>query len=120
MHVLLDNCMLLGLIKYLVAANNKVTEPVSAGLHDVVNGRLSSATEGAYNVPLTGDQNMAYQQNLTGRTLAIVASSTNHWPTIRQDPDKIVRAVNRAPAGSYRHVIYPKPPLRRRPFAIPQ
>ena len=119
MHVLIDNCMPVGLIKYLVAAGHKVIDSVSVGLHDIVNGRLLSAAEGAYDVLVTGDQNMAYQQNLTGRTLAIVASNTNHWPTIKQDPDRIVQAVNKAMAGSYQHVIYPKTPLRRRPFRMP-
>jgi hypothetical protein len=31
---------------------------------------------------LTCDQNLRYQQNLTGRRLAIVILSTNHWPSL--------------------------------------
>jgi hypothetical protein len=32
---------------------------------------------------ITSDQNLKYQQNLTGRKLAILVLPTNDWPTIR-------------------------------------
>lgn len=41
------------------------------------NGRLLAALEGVYDVLLTADKNLRYQQNLTGRQLAIIELPTN-------------------------------------------
>jgi hypothetical protein len=114
MRVLVDNCVPLGITKFLTG--HTVTDSVSVGLQNIVNGKLLQAAEGVYDILLTSDQNIVYQQNLTNRQLAIVAVNTNHWPTIRRDPHKIVHAVNAATSGSYQLVTYPSPPLRRRPF----
>ena len=114
MLVLVDNCVPLGMIKFLT--RHTVIDSVSIGLQAAVNGALLRAAEGVYDVLLTSDQNIAYQQNLINRRLAIVAVNTNHWPTIQQAPDKIVQAVDAATVGSYQLVAYPKHPVRRRPF----
>ncbi len=114
MRVLVDNCVPLGITKFLTGYN--VTDSVSVGLQDIVNGTLLQAAEGVYDVLLTSDQNIVYQQNLTDRQLAIVAVDTDHWPTIQRDPHKIVQAVTAATPGSYQLVTYPKPPLQRRRF----
>jgi hypothetical protein len=65
---------------------------------------------------VTCDQNIAYQQNLSGRRIAIVIINTNAWPVIRTDTAKAAQAVDAATIGSFATVIYPKPQLRRRPY----
>ncbi len=48
------------------------------------NGDLLSAAEDAgFDVMLTADKNISYQQNLAGRRLALVVLSTNDWNLIQ-------------------------------------
>ena len=66
------------------------------------NGALLEAAEGAgFEVFLTADQELAYQQNLAGRRIAVVVLGTNHWVVIRERVDVISGAVERVEAGGY-------------------
>lgn len=69
------------------------------------NGALIAAaeTEGI-EVFVTGDRNLAYQQNLTGRRMAIVTLSAHNWPIIRNHVQTIARAVDAATPGSFQFV----------------
>jgi len=50
------------------------------GWRELSNGDLLAAAESAgFDVLLTTDLNLRYQQNLTARRIAIVALTTNHW-----------------------------------------
>ncbi len=84
------------------------------------NGVLLTAAAGAgFDVFVTCDQNMAYQQTLATRRIAVVVINTNAWPVISSDTTKVVQAVDAAAIGSFTAVAYPKPHLRRRPYAPP-
>jgi ABC-type taurine transport system substrate-binding protein len=51
------------------------------GWEELTNGDLLGAAESAgFAVIVTADQNIRYQQSLTGRRIAIIVLSTNHWP----------------------------------------
>jgi hypothetical protein len=56
---------------------------------------------------VTTDRNLKYQQNLTGRRLAIVVLLTTSWPRIRQALPEVVEAVDAAAPGSYLEVKVP-------------
>jgi hypothetical protein len=87
------------------------------GWDELVNGNLINAAEQAgFEVMVTGDQNLRYQQNLLGRRLALVVLLANHWPTVRQNLQAVVDAVNQATPGSYRSISFDRPALRRRPY----
>ena len=48
------------------------------------NGELLTIADVAgFEIVITADQNIRYQQNLSGRRLSLVVVSTNHWPTLR-------------------------------------
>jgi len=95
--------------------HHAVAAAVDMGWEVLKNGELLRAAEShGFEVFLTCDQNIAHQQNLSGRRIAIVAVSTNLWPVMRGSLAPIIRAVDAAHAGTYRLVVYPKPPLRRR------
>ena len=48
------------------------------------NGELLNAAEtGGFDVFLTTDKNMRYQQNLTGRKIAIILLGKQQWPELR-------------------------------------
>jgi hypothetical protein len=40
---------------------------------------LAAAEQAAFDIMVTSDQNIEHQQNLTGRRIALVVLTTNHW-----------------------------------------
>ena len=78
------------------------------------NGELLAAAEAAgFDVMVTADQNIRYQQNLTGRNLALVVIGSNIWPVVRDHEAAIADKVGAATAGSYDLIDMPLPPKRR-------
>jgi predicted nuclease of predicted toxin-antitoxin system len=62
---------------------------------------LRIAEENGLEVFVTSDQSLVYEQNLTGRRLAIVALSTNNWPIIKNHVPQILGAIDNAAPGSF-------------------
>jgi hypothetical protein len=63
--------------------------------HLLENGALLDAAEKAeFDVLVTCDQNLRYQQNFTDRKLAVVILTTNHWPTLRPVAARIASVVD--------------------------
>ena len=60
---------------------------------------LDAAEEAGFEVLVTCDQNVPYQQNLTNRRLSVVILSTNHWPTLRPVAARIASAIDLAKRG---------------------
>jgi hypothetical protein len=112
-RVLLDEGVPIGVRRLVVGfAVESVAEAGWAGL---TNGELIIAAEQAgFEVMVTADQNIRYQQNLTGRRLALVVLTTNHWATIQKYGTGILGAVEAATPGSYVTITLPRPPRRRR------
>ncbi len=72
------------------------------GWNTLSNGDLLKvAEEAGFNVIVTADKNMRYQQNLEARRIALVVLSTPQWPVVQQHLDKIAAVVNAATPGSY-------------------
>ena len=67
------------------------------------NGELLTAAEhDGFEVLLTTDKNMRYQQNMDGRTIAIVVIGVQQWPALEPHVALVVAAVNAAtPGGSW-------------------
>ena len=75
------------------------------GWFTLSNGELlARAEEAGYDVFLTTDQNIRYQQNMTGRNLAIVVLMSMSWPRIQQRLAGIESAITCAHPGSYKEV----------------
>jgi hypothetical protein len=105
MRVLLDENIPAGLQKLLPGHEAKL--PTDVGLAGVSNGELlTSAEREGFDVLVTADRNLSYQQNLTGRAISIVVLDTNHWGTIRQDAARVVDAVNRCTPGSFIEIAF--------------
>jgi hypothetical protein len=78
------------------------------GWHEMENGELiQRAEEAGYEVLLSTDKNIRYQQNLTGRKLALVILGNQQWPLVRLHLDRIAAAVNAATPGSFTEVEIP-------------
>ena len=72
------------------------------------NGDLLTAAEKAgFEVLLTSDKNIRYQQNLGGRKIAIVVLTIGRWEPVRRMLAEIATAVNAATPGSYTEVAIP-------------
>jgi hypothetical protein len=73
------------------------------------NGALLTAAEAvAVDLLITTDQRIRYQQNLTGRKLAIVVlAGTTKWSRVQLHLERIAAAVNAATPGSYTEVDIP-------------
>jgi hypothetical protein len=80
------------------------------GLTGTDNGALLALLEGNHEVFLTADKNLRYQQNLTGRTLAIDELPTNRLRILMTITVEITTAVTSAPPGSYIQVALPSQP----------
>ena len=106
MLVLFDHSTPAPLTSYLIG--HTVTEARDRGWHRLSNGDLLAEAERAgFDVLLTADKNIRYQQNLSGRRIAIVVLSTPQWPVVRLHSERIAAAVSAATPGSYTEVNIP-------------
>jgi hypothetical protein len=103
MLILFDHVTPSGLARFL--PGHTVTKAKDRGWDTLSNGDLLAEAERAgFDVLLTADKNMRYQQNLRGRRIALVVLSTPQWPVVRLHVEKIAAAINAATPGSYYEV----------------
>jgi len=89
-------------------AGHEVREAKAQGWDRLTNGELLAAAENAgFNVLLTTDKNIQYQQKLSGRKLAIIVLGKARWKLIRPMIPQILAAVNSCRPGSYTEVQIP-------------
>ncbi len=85
-----------------------IVEAVERGWDRLVNGALLDAAEAeGFDLFVTADKNIQYQQNLTGRKISIVVLGNAQWPILRRYVERVVEAVNMAKQGSYTEVKIP-------------
>jgi hypothetical protein len=80
---------------------------------------LAQAASAGFNVLVTTDQNLKYQQNLASRKIAIVVVMSTSWPRIRAVAPDIDEAVRSAVAGSYVVGCLPIQPSQQRSADAP-
>ncbi len=106
MLILFDNGCPRGLATFLT--HHTVEEARTRGWEELANGELiEAAGQAGFDVLLTTDKNIRYQQNLSGRKIALVVLGNPQWPMVRLVKDQIVAAVNAALPGSYVEVEVP-------------
>jgi len=82
LKVLFDQNVPRALGRHLAA--HQVTRSAEMGWQELKNGDLlKTAEDSGFDLLLTCDRNLEYQQRMTDRKIAIVALSTNNWPLIR-------------------------------------
>jgi hypothetical protein len=90
------------------------------GWAGIANGRLLDlAEQNGFDIMVTSDTNIRFQNRLAGRRIALIVATTNHWDTIRANPADLVTACDSAAPGAYVVVKFPRPPRRRRPPPAP-
>ncbi len=106
MRILFDHGTPSGIARSL--AGHEVTEAIERGWDRISNGELLTAAEAAgFELLLTTDKNIRYQQNLKGRKIAIVVLGNSAWRMVRIHLDRIAVAVNEVTPGSYVEVEIP-------------
>jgi predicted nuclease of predicted toxin-antitoxin system len=107
MLVLFDNGTPRTLARYLID-RHAITEARARGWEELENGELLTQAEAeGFEVLVTTDKNLSYQQNLTGRKIAIVVLGQGRWTLIRPYVAQVVAAVNSATPGSFAEVEIP-------------
>lgn len=95
-------------LRLLIDDRHRVVTTWFQGWSGLKNGALLNAAEEAdFDLFITADQELSYQQNLKGRKLALLVLSTNNWGLIEADTVKIVAAISAATPGSYTEVRIP-------------
>jgi hypothetical protein len=108
MLVLFDNGTPRTLARYLID-HHTVTEARAHGWERLENGELLTVAEAAgFEVIVTTDRNLRYQQNLAGRKIGIVVLGKGRWTIIKRHVAEVVAAVNAATPGSYTEVEMPE------------
>jgi predicted nuclease of predicted toxin-antitoxin system len=106
MRILFDQGTPAPLIAFL--EGHTVAQAKDLGWDKLVNGELLKAAEEAgFEVLLTTDKNMAAQQNLKSRTIAVVVLGNSQWRIVQRHLRKIAAALNTAAPGSYSEVDIP-------------
>ncbi len=87
---------------------HEVLTAYECGWSTLKNGELLAAAEAhCFEVLVTTDKNLKYQQNLASRSIAVVVLGTTSWPRIRAAAEAVVAGVHSAIPGSYTEVAVP-------------
>ena len=77
------------------------------GWATLANGALLQAAEAQFDVFVTTDQNLRYQQNLAGRRLAILVLPFASWPKLQSHEATIASAIDGLKPGDYLELALP-------------
>ena len=99
MKVLLDECCPKPLKNALSGGEFFTVE--MTGLKGKKNGELIAAAEGQFDVLITADKNLRYQQQLKNRKLAIIELPFNSWKRLRTMTATIQTALDAIKPGQY-------------------
>jgi hypothetical protein len=105
--ILFDHGTPKGLIRALLG--HTIHTAQSRGWDSLSNGALLDAAEEAgFQVLLTTDRRIRYQQNLRARRIALVVlTGSTRWSRVREHTDRIAAAIDAATSGSYAEVHVP-------------
>ena len=99
MNILLDACTPRPLRRFL--SGHSVSTAQEMGWGALKNGDLLREAERQFDVFISTDQNLKYQQRVVGRKLAILVLPTNDWPTIRSGGAGIAAKVTTLKPGDF-------------------
>ena len=99
MKILLDECVPRPIARFLSDHTVSTVQEMSWGAFK--NGALLNLADSSFDLFLTSDQNLRYQQNLSGRRIAILELSTNNWSVIKANAGLISQAVAAIQPGEF-------------------
>ena len=87
---------------------HQISTAYELGWSNLNNGELLQQAEShGFDVLVTTDQNLKYQQNLAHRTIAIVVLGATSWPRIQKVLPSVIEAVSSSKANGYVEVSVP-------------
>ena len=106
MRILLDQGKPVPLRSHL--SSHEVATAFELHWSTLTNGDLLLQAEAAgFDLLVTTDQNLRYQQNLAARRIAVVVLSSTSWPRIQKGIANVVDAITRARPGVHLEVTVP-------------
>ncbi len=99
MRILFDQGTPVPLKQYLTG--HQIETAFELGWSRVTNGELLAAAEGRFDVLVTTDRNLRFQQSLAGRKLAVLILPTTSWPRLQGHVQKISAALAGIKPGEY-------------------
>jgi hypothetical protein len=100
MRILLDHNVPAPLRYFLTG--HEVETAYEQGWAELTNGELlRTAEEAGFDALITTDQSIRYQQNLTGRKLALIVINTNDWTRIRESNSLVLDAISEITPGNF-------------------
>jgi len=105
MRILLDECVPSPMHKLL--SGHSCTTVQGKGWGGIKNGDLLQRAEGEFDLFITSDQNIRYQQNLMSRRIAILELSTNDISRIEAARQLINTAIEEIQPPEFRQLDIP-------------
>jgi predicted nuclease of predicted toxin-antitoxin system len=105
MRILLDECVPWPMYKIL--GGHSCSTVQAEGWGGIKNGDLLQRAEGEFDLFITSDQNIRYQQNLTGRRIAILELSTNDINRIKAARSLVEDALETIKSNEFRQLTIP-------------
>ena len=105
MRILLDECVPWPMHRLLI--NHSCTSVQAQGWGGIKNGELLKLAEGKFDLFITSDQNIRYQQNLVGFSTAILELSTNDLRRIIAAQALIRSAIDAVQPSQFQHLDIP-------------
>ena len=91
-----------------VLPDHEVVTAYELGWSQFKNGELIEAAEAdGFQVFVTTDANIKYQQNLAERRIAIVVLVASSWPRVRLVLPQVIAGINAASEGSFTEIQIP-------------
>jgi predicted nuclease of predicted toxin-antitoxin system len=105
MRILLDECVPWPMHKLLIGHSCSTVQNLGWG--GIKNGDLLQRAEDEFDLFVTSDQNIRYQQNLSGRRIAILELSTNDISRIQAASGLIEEALEKIQPNEFRELVIP-------------
>ncbi len=105
MNILLDECVPWPL--HMLLIGHHCTTAQRRGWHSFKNGELLKLAEAEFDLFITSDQNIRYQQNLAGRRIAILELSTNKLRRLQAAAALLQSAIASMKPGEFRTLAIP-------------
>ncbi len=105
MKVLLDECVPWPL--HTLLTGHACTHVKQHGWGGVKNGELIRRAEGEFDLFITADQNIRYQQNMTGRRIPIIELSTNNLRRIAEATSELLQLIATIQPNEFRILEIP-------------
>jgi predicted nuclease of predicted toxin-antitoxin system len=85
-------------------SSHSVSTAYEMGWSNLENGDLLKIAERSFDIIITTDQNLKYQQNLSDRQIAILVLPTTNWLEIQNHVAEVSNLVDQIKSGEYREL----------------